>query len=47
MKEEPQDQPELNAAELEEQEGDELPAREALSVVTPSGDSLGPPPIAE
>jgi hypothetical protein len=47
MEEEPQDQPELNDAELEEQDGEELPPREALSVITPPGDSLGPPPISE
>jgi hypothetical protein len=46
MEEQPQDQPELNDAELEEQDGEELPSREALSIVD-VGDSLGPPPGAE
>ena len=46
MEEESRDQPELNDAELEEQDGEELPPREALSILD-VGDSLGPPPVAE
>ncbi len=38
---------ELDERELEEQEGEELPEREVMSVITPVGDSLPPPPIAE
>lgn len=44
--EDERDQPELNDAELAEQDGEELPPREALSIVD-VGDSLGPPPGAE
>jgi hypothetical protein len=46
MEDEPRDEPELNDAELEEQDGEELPPREALSIAD-VGDSLGPPPAAE
>lgn len=46
MEENPQDHPELSDAELEEQDGEELPSREALSIVD-VGESLGPPPGAE
>ena len=46
MEENPQDHPELDDAELEEQDGEELPSREALSIVD-VGESLGPPPAAE
>jgi hypothetical protein len=37
----------LDEAELDEETGEELPPREALSLVDPVGDSLGPPPVAE
>jgi hypothetical protein len=47
MEDEPQDEPELNDAELEDLDGEELPPREALSLVTPPGDALGPPPGTE
>lgn len=36
----------LDDAELEQQNGEELPKREAMTVVTTPGESLGPPPLA-
>jgi hypothetical protein len=37
---------ELDESELEDVDAEELPAREALSVVD-VGESLGPPPLAD
>jgi hypothetical protein len=37
----------LDQAELEAESGEELPEREAMSIITPPGDSLGPPPISD
>lgn len=36
---------ELTDAELEDESAEELPDREAMSIVTLPGDSLGPPPL--
>jgi hypothetical protein len=47
MTNEPREVDELDEEELEEQDGEELPDREVMSVITPPGDSLGPPPITE
>lgn len=42
-----QDQPAgIDPAELEAENGEELPEREAMSIITPAGDSLVPPPQA-
>ncbi len=49
MTDQPQDRDEtqpVDETELEEQNGEELPKREAMSVVTAPGDSLGPPPVS-
>jgi hypothetical protein len=37
----------LDETELEEQSGAALPDRAAMSIITPPGDSLGPPPMTD